>query len=127
MNSLYSELYGDNIDMTRTLYGQDARHVPAWIYVQKHGNEVVGLVGASRVPPGTAHPLLYGSSRQHTFIVGEIIIRPHIVIATDALRGAGAGNLYLGDHDFTAMLADGELIVGSEGSMHLIRGQWEKR
>jgi hypothetical protein len=119
-----SDLYG-GADMTRVMYGQNARHVPAWMYVQRHSAETVGLIGASRVPQGTAHPLLYGSDRQHAFIVGEVIFRPHVVIATDALMGMGAGSLYLGNHDFGAMLADGELVAGSEVTLNRARRQWE--
>lgn len=120
------DLYGGT-DMARVMYGQNARHVPAWMYVQRHSAEVVGLVGASRTPPGTAHPLLYGSDRQHALIVGEVIVRPHVVITTNALTGLGAGGLYLGDHHFDEMLRDGELAVGSEETLRRIRRQWEGR
>lgn len=119
-----TDLYG-GADMARVMYGQNARHVPAWMYVQRHSAETVGLIGASRVLEGTAHPLLYGSGRQHAFIVGEVIVRPHVVITTDALRGMGAGGLYTGDHDFRAMLRDGELTVGSEEALRRVRRQWE--
>jgi hypothetical protein len=120
-----TSLYGSDADMGRLMYGQNARHVPAWMYVQRHADSTVGLVGASRVPEGTPHPLLYGSGRAHTFVVGEIIVRPHIVIATDALAGYGAGSLYLGDHPFGEMLGDGELIIGSDAALERIRKQWE--
>lgn len=118
------DLYG-GADMARVMYGQNARHVPAWMYVQRHADNTVGLIGASRVQEGTAHPLLYGSDRQHAFIVGEVIVRPHLVITTDALRGMGAGSLYLGSHEFGAMLADGELAVGTEEALRRARKQWE--
>lgn len=117
--------YGD-VGVAQVMYGENACHVPAWMYVQRHGPEIVGLVGASRVPQGTPHPLLYGSSRQHALIVGEIIVRPHLVITTDALTGEGAGSLYLGNHDFRMMLADGELCIGSESSLRHIREQWQR-
>lgn len=107
------DLYGGE-DMARVLYGKNAHHVPAWVYVQRQADNVVGLVGASRVPQGTAHPLLYGSSRQHVFIVGEVIVRPHLAVATDALRGYGAGSLYISGHDVGEMLDQGEMVVGSE-------------
>ena len=118
-------LYGDT-DMTRVMYGQNARHVPAWLYVQHQGPGVVGIVGASRVPDGAPHPLRYGNDRQHSFIVGEIIIRPHLVITTDALKGYAAGGLYLGDHDFREMLSDGEVAIGSDSALRRIRQQWER-
>lgn len=118
-------LYGDSAGMARVMYGQDARHVPAWMYVQDQGPGVVGFVGASRVPEGTPHPLLYGSARTHALVVGEIIVRPHLVIATDALNGTGVASLYLGEHDFPRMIADGEVVIGSDAALKRIRIQWE--
>lgn len=132
-------LYGD-MDMARVMYGEHARHIPAWMYVQDQGPGVVGLVGASRVPSGN-HPLTYGGGHYqgaaeghsntgkhyyaHHFIVGEIIVRPHIVIGTNALTGMGAGGLYIGDHDIPAMLADGAVVAGSDARLRAIRKQWE--
>ena len=112
-------------DMAKVMYGENARHIPAWMYVQEQGPGVVGLIGASRTAEGTPHPLLYGTNRTHVFVVGEIIVRPHIAIATDALTGMGAGGLYLGSHEFGDMLGDGELIVGSDATLNRIRSQWE--
>lgn len=117
-----ASLYG-GADIARVMYGENARHVPAWMYVQNHGQGAVGFVGASLVD-GT-HPLRYGSDRTHQFIVGEVIVRPHLVIATDALRGMGMGSLYLGDHEFGEMLADGEVVAGTEETLRRIRRQWE--
>lgn len=131
-----TSLYGD-VDMTRVMYGQNARHVPAWMYVQDQGPGTVGLVGASRIPGGQEqeHPLAYGGGYYalgsstpywaHHFIVGEVIVRPHLVIATNALKGDGAGSLYLGDHDFGRMLSDGQVVVGSDATLNRIRRQWE--
>jgi hypothetical protein len=118
-------LYG-GVDMARVMYGEHARHVPAWLYVQRQGPGVVGLVAGSHVPGGPPHPLLYGSDRQHAFVIGEIIVRPHLVITTDALQGYGAGSLYLGPHEFGEMLDDGELAIGSETALRRTREQWER-
>jgi hypothetical protein len=117
--------------MARVMYGQNARQVPCWMYVQHQGasdgTDTVGIIGASRVPvaPGAVHPLRYGTDWAHHFIVGEIIVRPHIVIGSNALQGYGAGNLYLGEHEFGAMLADGELVTGSPDVLRRVRHQWE--
>lgn len=90
----------------RLLLGARAVHVPAWLYVQDMGEGIVAFVGGSRVPD-IAHPLRYGSARTHQFVVGEVVVRPHRIVATDALRGKGlAGLIY--DHDIDAMLAMGE-------------------
>lgn len=98
-----------DLDYTRVMYGERARHVPAWLYVQDVGAGVVSFAGASRVD-SKAHPLRYGSERTHQFIVGELIVRPHQVIATDALRGTGLEGLVRGAHDIDAMLEIGERL-----------------
>jgi hypothetical protein len=122
MSDIGSELYGGADNMARVLYGQDARHVPAWLYVQDGGPEVVSFVGSS-MTRGQDNPLAYGSGHYergvrvptwtHHFIVGEIIVRPHLVIGTNTLRGNGLGSLVMSDHDIEAMLADGAHVAGS--------------
>lgn len=102
-------LYGD-LDMTAVLCGEHARHAPAWMYVQDAGPGVVSFVGASRVQGGQPHPLRYGSPRTHLFVVGELVVRPRLVVATDTLRGMGLAMLATHDHDVQAMLADGEIL-----------------
>lgn len=106
-----SGLY-DGVDMDRVLYGEKARRVPAWMYVQQQDNNgMVSFVGASNVDG--LNPLRFGSERTHQFVLGEIIVRPRLVIATDSLRGMGLSALATGDHDFARMLADGEAIIGA--------------
>lgn len=134
-----TDLYG-GADMARVLYGQHARQVPAWFYVQDQGPGVVSLVGAS-MTPGQDHPLTYGGGHHHDgehgpaywphhLIVGEVIVRPHVIIGTRALQGAGLGGLATGDyHDIEAMLADGRLIAGTSAQVAEIvhrsrRGAW---
>jgi len=97
------------------LFGENARHVPAWLYVQDQGQGVVSLVGASRLTGPLAsplHPLRFGSERPHQFILGDVIVRPHLVVATSALRGDGLATLATSDHDFARMLRDGEILIG---------------
>lgn len=119
-------LYG-GVDMARIMYGQHARHVPAWMYVQNQGQSqgdgTVAMVGASRVRG--PHPLCYGSRRAHQFIVGEVIVRPHLVIATDALQGMGASALLTEYRPFAELLSAGEVLVGSDADFQSIRRQLE--
>jgi hypothetical protein len=103
------------IDFVTALFGLNARHAPAWLYVQDHGkagNEaVVSFVGASRMPE--PHPLRFGSRRPHQFLVAELVVRPHLVVATSTMRGAGIAGLLQADHDIDRMLGDGELLLGA--------------
>lgn len=103
----------DGVDMTAVMFGANARHVPAWLYVQNQGPGMVSIVGASRVANlAAAHPLRYGSDRAHQLVIGEIVIRPHVVIATDARRGDGLAAL-TGDHNLREILAQGEILFGT--------------
>lgn len=79
MNNLYG-----NFDMTKVMFGKDAIHVPMWMVVQNQRDGGVMFAGASR-----SLQLLYGGDKIHTLILGEIIVRPHIVIATDDFMGYG--------------------------------------
>jgi len=93
-----------------------ARHVPSWLYVQDSGPGLVTFVGSSRIPgTGDAHPLRYGSRRSHQLVVGEIVIRPHYAVGTDAVRGQGLGGLVTHGHDFRAFLERGEVLLDPYG------------
>lgn len=102
-------------DYARLAFGADARHVPAWLYVQHCGEGLVSFVGSSHTPTHLHHPLRYGSGRAHQLIVGELIVRPHLVVATDNLRGQGLGNLATLDHNIQDMLRDqgGEVLIAA--------------
>jgi hypothetical protein len=113
-------------DWTRVLYGADAQHVPAWMYVQDQGDSTVSFVGSSRVAEGR-HPLRYGTDYPHQFIVGELILRPHVVIGTRALLGTGLGGLATSDHDTARMLGNGALLVGTVRDLERLQSQSESR
>ena len=95
-------------NLAQLMYGENARHVPAWFYLRTHGEGVVSFAGASRVE---SNPLLYGSERDLRFGVGEIIVRPHMLVGTDALLGHTMGQVLTETHDVERYLASGEYIV----------------
>jgi len=111
------DLYG-GLDMAKVLFGENARHVPAWMYVQGEAG-LVSFVGASKVPT-PEHPLRFGSQRTHQFIVGDLVVRPHLVVATDTLQGMGLSALATHRHDIAAMLARGERLL----DLGLIENRW---
>lgn len=100
-------------DFAKLMFGEHAVHVPAWLYVQHQGDDIVTFVGSSRVPD--PHPLRYGSQRTHQLILGEIVVRPHWVLGTDALQGNGLGSLATDGHDLRGLLRDGELVLDPFG------------
>jgi len=119
--------------MLGALLGSGAIRVPAWCYVQDQGRDpkrgpIVSFIGASAFAgPDGDHPLVFGKGHYegygeperpgrytHYLLNGEIIFRPGVVIGTNALRGYGLGSLVLGHESTEAMLADGELIRGTQ-------------
>lgn len=114
----------DGVDMAQVMYGQNARHVPAFLYVQNQGDGVVSFVGGSALPAGSVHPLRYGSDRIHQLIIGEVVVRPHVVVATDTLGGHGLDGLILGHHNLGQMLARGEMLIGTEGQARAAGNGW---
>ena len=122
--------------MLGALLGSGAIRVPAWCYVQDQGRDpqrgpIVSFVGASAFAgPDGDHPLVFGHGHYesngwgreiedprrfaHYLLNGEIIFRPGVVIGTNALKGNGLGNLMLGHESISGMLADGELIRGTQ-------------
>lgn len=109
--------YGD-VDMTRVIWGEHARHVPAWMVVQDGGDTTVALAGSS-MTPGGPNPLRYGSRQPHQLVVGEIIVRPHVVIETEALRGYGFGQFLTSMPPLNELIEDGQgrLIIGTAAQL----------
>lgn len=131
--SIATELFGSEAQALRMLYGEHARKGMGWLYEQDQGPGVVSFVGSSRVPEGELHPFRYGNPHydgskngpegyySHHFMVGEVILRPHLLIATNALRGSGLSALATGHHDLRRMLADGEVVMATERTMAQLR------
>jgi len=122
-------------DYLTAVLGRNAIRVPAWCYVQDQGRDpqrgpVVSFIGASAFAgPDGDHPLTFGHGHYesgygprtdrpgyyaHYLLNGEIIFRPGVVIGTNALRAYGLGSLALGHESTETMLADGELIRGTQ-------------
>ena len=126
---------GDGGAAARLFFGDQAVHVPAWFYVQDQGPGVVGLVGSSKTAGD--NPLRFGAPHyddsrgyagqgpgywSHHLVVGELVVRPHLIIGTNAVQGQGISGLYTAGHDLDAMLADGELVYDTAGTLARLRG-----
>jgi len=80
---------------TKAMFGEHAIHVPMWMKIQDNGEERgVIFVGASR-----SVAMRYGSNKTHQLIIGEMIIRPHVVAESGEFTGMGATGL-LTEMDF---------------------------
>jgi hypothetical protein len=81
----------DGIDTAKLMMGQNAFHISLNLIAQSYlpGSKVAGVFQ-------TAHglPLLHESKRSHVVIIGDAIIRPRAVFATDEFRGRGVSSLF---------------------------------
>jgi hypothetical protein len=127
--SIATELFGGEQEAIRLLLGKDARQGTGWAYIQDQGPGIVSFVGSAKVGKNERHPFRYGTPNydgskngpegyySHHFMVGEVLIRPHLLVATNALQGQGLAGLATGNHDIRAMLRSGEIVTATERIM----------
>jgi hypothetical protein len=94
---------------TRAMFGQHAIHIGANIIVQAYEEDNKAIfVGQTSM----AHPLLFGSKKAHQLILGDLILRPHLVIGSDNFVGIGlAGLARDGFLSADKWLENGEILV----------------
>lgn len=102
-------MFGNTEDQLRLMFGQYTIHVPMWMVVQDQ-DPVVTFVGASR-----DLRLRYGSERTHQLILGEMVIRPHVVIATDHYTGTGLSGMVNHGPQINEWVKHGEVICDPMG------------
>lgn len=96
--------------LTRAMYGEWARHVPAWLYVQDNGEGQRSFVGATQ-----SSDLSYGQPHTHQFILGELIVRPHFAVSSNAFRGHGLTGLATVNHSDFLLAEDLSIICDPMG------------
>lgn len=76
-------------EMTREMYGRHSIHIPLNLIVQKmDGDKVIGVFQTS-----AGLPLLFGSKMTHQLVMGDMVLRPHLVMQSNAFRGDGFSGL----------------------------------
>lgn len=75
--------------MTRAMYGIHARHVAFNVVLQDAGKNKAAIVGTTNF----ARSMGYGFEKNHCLILCDAIIRPHLVIESDHLRGVGLAGI----------------------------------
>ena len=95
---------------TRALFGVHARQAGFNYVVQGAGAEGAAIVGTTSY----AQQMSFGAMDQgtHILVLSDIIIRPHLVIASNHLQGAGvSGILKSGIADVEGWLKHGKVII----------------
>lgn len=73
---------------SKMMFGENAIRIPIRMIVQNHGKGVVSFIGAVK-----NEELRFGSKTSHQFILGDAVIRPHLVMATKHLEGTGLAGI----------------------------------
>lgn len=96
----------DGIDMTKVMFGQHAVHIPMWMVIQNQRDDGVAIAGASRSPAP-----MFGSDKIHVMVLGEIVIRPHLVLASNEFAGRGIGGFWTDMVTPEDWVKHGEVII----------------
>lgn len=83
MNSEYGDV------MIRAMFGMDARHVAFNVVLQNADDNKAAIVGTTTF----ANVMGYGFQKTHCLLLCDAIIRPHLVIESDHLRGTGLAGI----------------------------------
>jgi len=75
--------------MTKAMYGENARHVAFNVVLQDAGENRAAIIGTTSF----ASLMGYGFKKNHCLLLCDAIIRPHLVIESDHLRGVGAAGI----------------------------------
>lgn len=102
----------DNKAYMKAMYGCNALHIPAWFVVQDQGPGTVAIVGASRDTS-----VRYKSEKTHQLIIGELIVRPHLVVESDHLAGAGLSGLLTTGDTIEDWVRHGKVIIDPMGKI----------
>jgi len=72
----------------KMLFGCNAIRLPIRLVVQEHGEGIVSFVGAIR-----DQSLRFGSTMAHQFVLGDAVIRPHLVMESEHCKGMGIASI----------------------------------
>lgn len=99
------------VDMAKVMMGEDAFQVAFNLISQAcdDGEKVAGVFQTSH-----GLPLLAGSQRTHILMLGDMIFRPRLIVATDAFRGAGLSHLAKEGFISAEEWAKGDVILKRE-------------
>lgn len=110
MSSQPGKLYPD---MTKVLYGEHAIHVPMWMVVARTTGDIPAFVGSSRDPA-----MLFGMQEKecHGLIIGEIVVRPHLVVVSDAMAGHGLSS-FIRNPELDTFARTGRVVFDMGGAL----------
>lgn len=98
----------EGMDMAKVMMGQNAFHIAMNLIIQTYGNDTAAGVFQTK----QGKPLYAGSERSHILMLGDMIYRPRVIVASDAFQGTGIGGLFTsGFTEMDKWIETGDLIL----------------
>lgn len=95
----------------QAMFGCHAIHSPMNFIVQAYEEDGVFLaVAQARVNKSLFKRLTFNSRRTHQMIIGDIVLRPQLVIESDHLRGCGISGILTSGLDPQEWASRGKVI-----------------
>jgi hypothetical protein len=91
------------------LFGQHAMHLPINMIAQDNGIDDA-LSGVFQMRHPDASKLIRNSEFPHVLILGDMIIRPHLIMGTHRMVGHGIGGVYTDGWNMSEWVKDGEIL-----------------
>lgn len=79
------------VDMAKVMFGQHAFHIPMNLIVQDCGD---GVTAAGVFQTKSGAPLFAGSKKTHVLLLGDMVFRPRIILASNNLQGMGISHIF---------------------------------
>lgn len=78
----------------QAMFGKHAFRVPMNFIIQGDINNPAQISGVWQGESPEMKKMLFNSKKAHQLILGDIVIRPHLVLETDAFIGMGINGIY---------------------------------
>ena len=97
---------------TKIMFGEHAFRVPMNFIIQGDTNNPNELAGVFQGRHPAMKQMLFGSKKCHQLILGDIVIRPHLVVESDAFIGMGINGIYKdGFRDLDKWITQGSTLL----------------
>lgn len=101
---------------THMMFGRHAVSVGVNFIMQETEDGMI-LIGQSKGP--STSKLRFGAKkgRTHVLVLGDMVLRPHLVMASDSFRGAGVTNLVKNGFTSTDKWLEGDIVLDAIGRL----------
>jgi hypothetical protein len=106
-----ASLYG-GVDIAKLMMGNRAFQIPLNIIAQRMSADPKDgtVVGVFQTSNGL--PLVHNSDLTHVLMLGDVIVRPHVMVGCNAFQGRGMNSLLMsGFADMDTWITDGTILV----------------